>query len=384
VAGIAALVFVGISIYEPVYNFIMSLGERAAEASQPESSIATPESSLPEEPVSEPEPEPSPPETVEDLRIAYLPAASLANIPAFLSTLPADSNAVMVDLKNSQGQLLYRSANPRALQWEAVAEGAVDLAALADTLKAEGYHLVARMQTFSDPIAARGDRVRNPIKYQNSETLWLDNYANQGGKPWLNPYAPDARSYLVELAVEMAQQGAVMVVLDGMRFPDDMTGTASFGEAAQGVGRDEILKTFLTEMDTALAAFGVRSAMALPATAVDHVSKAVRYGGNPLALGAKQVMLSILPEELSTGYLAEGVTVTRPVVNIGATISEVLAFAKSKAVGDVSFIPLLRGDRTGATPLSATQMADQLAAAQSATGGEYVLYSPGGLYAATA
>jgi hypothetical protein len=383
VVGIAALVFVGISIYEPVYTFIMSLGERAEEKPPPQSSIAAPESSLPEEPVSEPEPEPKPPETVSDLRIAYLPAASLADIPAFLSTLPADINAVMVDLKDSGGQLLYRSANPRALQWEAVAEGATDLASLADTLKAEGYHLVARMQTFSDPIAARGDRVQNPIKYQNSDMLWLDNYANQGGKAWLNPYAPSARSYLVELAVEMAQQGAAMVVLDGMRFPDDMTGSATFGEAAEGIGRDEILKTFLTEMDAALAAFGVRSALALPATAVDHISKAARYGGNPLALGAKQVMLSILPEELSTGYLAEGVIVTRPTIDIGAAVSEVLAFAKSKAVGDVVIIPLLRGDMTGATPLSAAQMADQLAAATSAAGSEYVLYSPGGLYAAT-
>jgi hypothetical protein len=384
VVGIAALVFVGISIYEPVYTFIMSLGERV-EDRQEQSSLAEPESSLPESSVSEPEPEPEPklPEIVGDLRASYLPAATLTgDIPAFLATLPADINAVMVDLKNSQGQLLYRSANPRALEWQAVAEGAIELSALADTLKAEGYYLIARMQTFSDPVAARGDRALNPIKYQNSDMLWLDNYADQGGKPWLNPYTPGARSYLVELAVEMAQQGAVMVVLDGMRFPDDATGSATFGDAAQGVGRDAILKTFLAEMDEALAAFGVRSALALPATAVDHVYKAARYGGSPLALGADCVMLSILPGELATGYLAEGVAVTRPTVDIGATVSEVLAFTKGKAVDDVVIIPLLRGDMAGETPLTADQMAAQLAAAQTAAGDEYVLYAPGGQYVA--
>jgi hypothetical protein len=83
-------------------------------------------------------------------------AADGSSLQAFLRALPDDVNAVMLDVKNSQGQLLYRTSNESAIAWGAPAEQTVDLESLAHSLNLEGYYLVARMQTFSDPVCATG------------------------------------------------------------------------------------------------------------------------------------------------------------------------------------------------------------------------------------
>jgi len=377
---VAGLVFVGISVYEPVAGFIMSLGERITpqlpEEEEPEDIIVT---APPAEP--EPEPEQSKPEPAGEIRAAYMPFSSAgdnASIKTFLGILPNSVNGVMIDVKDSQGRLLYRSSNENAIAWGAASEQVVDLAALAETLNAEGYHLVARMHTFSDPICARGDRERNAIKYGDSEMLWLDNFQDQGGKPWSNPYAPTVRGYLTDIAAELAGKGAAMVVLDGMRFPDDNTGTAFFGSAAARQSRAEILKEFVSQVEGALEPLGVRVAVNVPATAVGHVFRDARYGGSPLEL-AGEVVLSILPEELAEGYLAEGVIVTRPGTDLGAMVSETYAYAKSQN-GSVRIIPLLRGQMSGELALTKEQMDAQLSAIGGRDVGEYILYSQSGAY----
>jgi hypothetical protein len=105
-----------------------------------------------------------------------------------------------------------------------------------------------------------------------------------------------------------------------------------------------------------------------------HIYAEARYGGSPLDLSG-EVMLSILPEDLPEGYLAEGVVVTRPGVNLGATVSETLAFVRGQN-GEVGIIPMLRGQMSGELALTREQMDAQLAGA----GSEYVLYSPAGSY----
>ncbi|MDR2932098.1 MAG: putative glycoside hydrolase, partial [Oscillospiraceae bacterium] len=230
---VGGLVYLGIVIYQPVYDFVMSIGQDSADdagmaqSGDPAVSAEPPVASQPD-----PDPEPEPPQTVNGLTAVFMPfdiAADAAQAKAFIDRLDSATNAVMVEIKNSQGQLLYDTKVARALEWEAVSDKLIDLSGIAAMLREKDKHLIVRMHAFSDPIAARGDRELNAIKYQNSDMLWLDNYADRGGKPWLNPYVPEVRSYLIEVATEAVGIGAAMVVMDSVRFPDDMTGSASFG-----------------------------------------------------------------------------------------------------------------------------------------------------------
>ncbi|MCL2056367.1 MAG: putative glycoside hydrolase [Oscillospiraceae bacterium] len=358
-----ALVFVGISAYGPISSFIMGLGERvtpqlpADDTAQPE-----PEPTPPPQPQPpQPKPEPAAPQPPEELRAVYMPfsaALDSASALEFLRGLPDGINAVMLDVKNNQGRILYRTTNETAINWGAPAEQMIDLASLTKILNEGGYYLIARMQTFSDPICARGDRVRNAIHYGNSEMLWLDNFRDQGGKPWSNPYAQPVRDYLCDIAVELAQSGAAMVVLDGMRFPDDMTGSAFYGRDAARQSRADALKAFVSQAEKALSPLGARTALHIPAIAVGHTFRDARYGGSPLDL-AGEVMISILPEDLAEGYLAEGVFVTRPAADPAATVSQTLDYIKTQNE-NTRIIPLLRALTDEQTQAQLNALAEHL------------------------
>ena len=369
--AVVALIFVGISIYNPVYDFIMNIGR----PSDPQVTIPDPVPTTTAPATTEPTqpPEPPPPEMRTGLKAVYLPIAQAADpalLAQFLDNMPQDTNAVMLDCKDAQGKLYYQSSNAQAIAWEAMTENAIALAPVVEALNAKNIALIARMQTFSDPVAARGDRDANAITYSGSAMLWLDNTAAQGGKPWANPYAPDMHHYLTALAVELAENGAAMVVLDGVSFPVDMTGTASYGPLATTMSRQETLKTFVAGVTAVLEPLGVRTSVLLPATAVSHVNRDSRFGGNPLDMAGNHVMLSILPESLATGYLAEGVFVTRPLLDIAATVRDVLGHTAANAPEGQEIMPLLR-DTSGLSP---QQVAAQLESAADTGCTEYILY----------
>jgi hypothetical protein len=203
--------------------------------------------------------------------------------------------------------------------------------------------------------------------------LWLDNFQDRGGKPWANPFAGSVQEYLTELALELAEMGAAMVVLDGLRFPDDMTGSAFYGRDSNPAARAAALSGFVARVEDMLEPIGVRTAVHFPATAIGHVNRGARYGGNPLEL-ADTIVLSILPEDLAEGYLADGVFVTRPAADLGAMVSEVLAYAQSQSQN--SLIPMLRGQMSGELALSREQMDAQLSAVRD----EFVLFAGTGRY----
>lgn len=380
---VAGLVYLGASIYEPVYNFVMSLG-----SSEP-SEVSEPDADEPGSDVSEPsETTPLPPEpdtltAPTDLRAVYLPfetAADIATAKRFIDGVGDDINAVMVEIKNSQGQILYGTRNENAISWGAVSDRTIDLPGIVKLLKDKGLHLIVRMHVFSDPIAARADRENYPIKYQNSEMLWLDNYQDRGGKPWLNPYVPEVRQYLIDIAREAVEIGAVMVVMDSARFPDDMTGSATFGPASEGISRAQALKTFFDEADAALEPLGARVSAYIPATMIGSPQRESRYGGNPLAI-SNNIVLGILPELLETGYLAEGMIITRPATDLSKMVKEVLDYAKTQPGSNSPIIiPMLGASPSGVVPMTKNLLDTQTAASKDSGNPEYILYSQDGVY----
>lgn len=109
--------------------------------------------------------------------------------------LPPGFNAVLFDLKGSDGRLAYVSATPLALQAQSAADGALpleDLKNLLQAVKDKGMKPIARLYAFQDPYAPS----RLPtakIAYAGHEGwTWYDNDPDNGGKPWLNPYLEDA------------------------------------------------------------------------------------------------------------------------------------------------------------------------------------------------
>lgn len=144
----------------------------------------------------------------------------------------------LITLKDTSGYIYYQSAVPAASG--SIAASTVDAAAVAAAFKAAGVTPVACLSAFRDPIAAYTDRSMG-IHYANSDYMWLDNAADAGGKPWLNPYSDGAVQFIGDLIEEAAALGYDHVVLSTVQFPVYVSAKQDFGDTA-GLSRAQALQ----------------------------------------------------------------------------------------------------------------------------------------------
>lgn len=135
----------------------------------------------------------------------------------------------LVPLKDESGYIYYTSAVPQAAA--SIAATTVDPAAIAAALRAEGVQPVAVISVFKDPMVSR----EMGIRYAGMDYMWLDNKAEAGGKRWMNPYSPEAVTYIGDLIQEVCDMGFEKVVLSGVQFPRQESAKQDFGDT---YGRD--------------------------------------------------------------------------------------------------------------------------------------------------
>ena len=297
VVAILVVAFIGWNISGPVMDFLSG----AMEAHQPVSSAAAlpPSSSVPA-PAPQPEPEPEPefiPPAFSQLNAVYLPPETVANsmqLAAALEELEGSQvNAVLVDLKDTDGLLLYQSRLEQVEQAGAQAPDAWDLRELARTLEEREIALIGRMACFQDPIAA--SRIDGAgILYEDSSYLWLDAEEENGGRPWLDPYASPAVDYLASIAQEAAQMGVHQLVLSACTYPTAYGREQAVFASEDGGFHDEGLQAFLEAMEEAV---GSDCGLSLYVPGADALGlNDNRYGvENPLALWDR-VMLDLTPQ----------------------------------------------------------------------------------------
>jgi hypothetical protein len=362
----AGLAYLGVVLYEPVYDFVMNLGKPVEASSLPEP---------PPSPAPEPEPAPSepppPPEPVfEKLKAAYVPHATAADpaaLKAFLDGLSgAGINAVMVDIKNAAGDVLFNTANAEAKKWGLVAENAIDLAALKAQLESRGLQLAVKLAAFRDPKAASAGRVQYAITYQNSEFLWLDNSAELGGRPWLNPYSYAAVSYLRSLALEAADAGAVLIALENVQFPDNSGIYATFGEGAPGLSRADALKNFVTGLEEAALAKSARVAVWFSGTDILRTQgQENRYGGGIMSTAGQNLVLDVSPGQYGEPANSGGLVIASPATDPLNAVSSAVSFAKNALSPESTVIAAIR---------ASGDIEAQIKAAQDAGAEEYIRY----------
>ena len=189
----------------------------------------------------------------------------------FLDSAKAQGyTAVAVTLKDGQGALYYNSAVPRAVSNGAVVSGAVDAAQLCQAIEAAGLTPVARMGCFVDRYGSIGS---DATFTSGGSRLWQGTPNAENAYAYLDPYTDVARTYLVQIAQEIAAAGFDTILLDDVVFPTGNVYTSA------------ILTQFVQEVQAGISAQG---ASAIPA--VDGLSylgvDAAAYGGTSAGLSA--------------------------------------------------------------------------------------------------
>ncbi|MBQ4612416.1 MAG: hypothetical protein IJB26_02565 [Clostridia bacterium] len=263
--------------------------------------------------------------SLDTVRAFYLPFSVLKNASTLNTTLAAAAdagfNSVVFELKDSGGNLLFRSETARAVQVGSFTGDALtmnEVKTLFSAIREAGLLPIPRLYAFMDNAAAKALPDAR-ISHQSDGTwVWYDANPAKGGKAWLNPYADEAHTYIIELAKELRDAGAAAIMLDGVQFPSQ-TSSASFGNSANtSMQRDEILTAFVNK---ATALLGADCPVLLSCTADSALgSNTLVYGNNPLTFAP-----SIAAPLLLTGDMKATVTVGNETLQntpdtLGATV----------------------------------------------------------------
>ena len=375
VVAASGLGYLGFIIYPHIHSMIMSWGDNLPSITFPQMQPAEVEPEL-----SDPAQAPGPARGLRGgtLRAIYAPPALVANAAEFDSFLESLSgsglNAVMVDIKDRNGQVLFASRNRNANDWDAVVSGAVDLSALGSQLEERGFFLIVRMSAFRDETAARGN-LNFAVNFRGPGTTWLDNFPNMGGRPWLNPHSEGARRYIADLAVEAAELGAVLVVLDDFQFPpNSLTGDAYFGDTG-GISRAARLKDFADELTVTLAEHGARLAVYMPAIAIASGPNETFHGGPAENILSEHTALGTLPYQFPFGFTSEAFTLQNPLEDLNYTLGQIIPFVKTRTQSNL--IALLQGGSLpGATQYTNAQIRGQINTLNRLGVREFIFYAP--------
>ena len=311
------------------------------------------------------------------LQAFTLPAAALhgqADLAATLqSAAQAGFNGVVVDMKDADGTLYYRSATDRAAQVNSAADDAftvAELRTLFADIRQAGLQPIVRLYAFRDNAAARvlADARISPTG--NSEWVWYDNNPANGGKAWLNPYADAAHLYIIDLARELRDAGAAAILLDGVQFPAQTSGT-DIDSTANGQSRAAALTAFIQEAQELL---GDHCPVILACTGESAQGEKTQvYGGNPLTFGADATAPLLRADDVTAAD--------------GQTAEEALAAAiQAKVHQMLTRIKVVEGDKTVLTPmldttgLDASGIRPLLSGCKAGGADSYILSAPDGQY----
>ena len=174
----------------------------------------------------------------------------------------AGANAVILDMKDNEGRLGWKSGQSLAAQYglNSGREGINE--ALIKWNEGEVY-TIARVTCFRD----------NVIPYQRNDMAMRANYGNwrdELGLRWMNPDSEAARNYLTQMCTELGEMGFDEILLDCCSFPtqgnlDAIVKSGSYVDgqfAATMEGFLTQVRTALEQYDTVLAVETNRTVLA--------------------------------------------------------------------------------------------------------------------------
>ena len=194
---------------------------------------------------------------------------------------------VLLELKAEDGKVLFDSQNEMARSYGAVSAGAAALDSLTRAVREAGLAPVGRISALKDPLAAHV-RNGNSYAYNGDPAInWMDNRADLGGKPWLNPYMENARSYISGLCGEAAERGVEAILLTNVNFPTTPY-QSNMGLLNETTIRENILLQLMAECRSAAGdvpvynSYDAAWAGASPDNLTPDVGKAARLDSQPL------------------------------------------------------------------------------------------------------
>jgi hypothetical protein len=125
-------------------------------------------------------------------------------------------NAMIIDVKEDEGRVTYRSAIPLVREVKADAVTFIsDIDGMIQTLNEHHVYTIARIVCFKDPYLA--GRKLDWAMHRKNGSIWSDSK----GVVWIDPYRKEVWDYNIAIAKEAAKKGFKEIQFDYVRFPDN-------------------------------------------------------------------------------------------------------------------------------------------------------------------
>jgi len=288
-------------------------------------------------------------------------------------------NALVIDVKDDRGLVLYKSRVPLAQAIGADSNRPMSprrLAALFDSLRAHHIYPIARIVVAKDPLLA-GERMEWAIKRRADGKAWLD----KNGRPWLDPTQPAVWQYAIDLAREARSVGFSAVQFDYVRFPDDnrMVREAVF-PLEHGRTRAQVIRDQLGVVREALKPSGMPMTIdVFGLTATDTTDMGIGQRWEMFIDRADVVLPMVYPSHFAPGTYKLG----NPNAHPYATIDHVLKDMKKRTAGisgAARIVPWYQDFTLGPPAYTASQVRAQIKAGYDNGFHSWILWNPGSKY----
>jgi hypothetical protein len=289
-------------------------------------------------------------------------------------------NALVIDVKDDRGLVLYRSnvAVAREIGADTLQPMSYKrMRAVLDTLRTYGIFPIARIVVAKDPLLAQAKQEWAIKQRKDSSAAWLD----KNGRPWLDAHQRGVWQYAVDLAKEAVNLGFSEVQLDYVRFPDEqrLVREAVF-PLARGRTRAQVIREQLGFVRASLESTGAPLAIdVFGLTTTDTTDMGIGQRWEMFVDRADVVLPMTYPSHYAPGTYKLGNPNAHPYEVIDHAIKD--AYARSREIpGAGVLVPWYQDFTLGPPRYGAAQVRAQIKAGYDNGVLSWVLWNPGSRY----
>lgn len=293
-------------------------------------------------------------------------------------------NALVIDVKDDRGFMLYRSNVPLAREIGADTTQPMSYKrtrALLDSLRLYGIYPIARIVVAKDPLLADKKREWAIRRKDDSTAVWLD----KNGKPWLDPTHPEVWKYAADISAEAVKLGFSELQFDYVRFPDEDR-VIDEGRYAKMDGRvrAEMIRDQLGYLRTLVKPLGVPMTIdVFGLTATDSTDMGIGQRWEMFIDRADVVLPMTYPSHFAAGTYGLANPNAKPYVTIGRALEDAIRRTQSVA-GAAKIIPWYQDFTNGAPRYTAEHVREQIRSGYDSGIMSWILWNPRSRYSVEA
>ena len=296
----------------------------------------------------------------------------------------SEVNALVIDVKDDRGFVLYRSRVPLAREIGADTNRPMRherLRAMLDSMRAHHIYPIARIVVAKDPLLANARLEWAVRRKADPSSPWRD----KKGNPWLDPHQDGPWRYAADLACEAVDLGFSEIQFDYVRFPDDkrLVMDATF-PLAQGRVRAQVIRDQLLATRKRLAPLGVPiTADVFGLTATDTTDMGIGQKWEQFVNAVDVVLPIMYPSHYNPGSYGIGNPNAHPYETIAHGLRD--AHRRSASVpGAAALRPWYQDFTLGPPHYTATEVRAQIEAGYANGVDGWVLWNPRSIYTESA